>query len=172
MKPYRDGIALTLRALHHGEQSLERQLLLVAERHRTEHEVHHVAIDAARWSHEHVARLAETSRERGLDLSEPGDPPSHGESTRGPLATLREKAGEALGRRPEPALLLLHDLRELYLAASGNSLYWEMLAQAAQATSDEKLPALASASHPQTLRQVRWANTHIKVLAPQALTSV
>lgn len=46
-----------------------------------------------------------------------------------------------------------------------------MLAQAAQATKDDKLLALASACHPQTLRQLRWTNTMIKNLSPQALTS-
>jgi hypothetical protein len=166
-----DGIALILRALHHGERSLERHLLVVAERHRTEHEVHHVAVDVARWSREHAARLAEAGRAHGLDLSAPGEESTPAGAS-GPLAALREKTAELLGRRPEPALLLLHDLRELYLAASDNSLHWEMLAQAAQAANDSELLALASACHPQTLRQVRWANTLIKTLAPQALTSV
>ncbi|MFD9633736.1 molybdopterin-dependent oxidoreductase [Streptomyces violascens] len=59
----------------------------------------------------------------------------------------------------------------LYLAASENSLHWEMLAQLAQATKDDRLLELVSACHPQTLRQIRWANTMIKTLSPQALTS-
>ncbi|EDY59855.1 conserved hypothetical protein [Streptomyces sviceus ATCC 29083] len=47
-----------------------------------------------------------------------------------------------------PGLLLPHDLRALHLAATENSLHWEMLAQAAQATRDERLLELASACHP------------------------
>jgi hypothetical protein len=47
-----------------------------------------------------------------------------------------------------------------------------MLAQAAQATRDERLLALVTDCHPQTLRQLRWTNTQIKILAPQVLTSV
>jgi hypothetical protein len=90
----------------------------------------------------------------------------------GGLAALREKASEALGRRPATGLLLLHDLRDLHLAAARNSLHWEMLAQAAQATRDERLLALVTDCHPQTLRQLRWTNTEIKILAPQVLTSV
>jgi hypothetical protein len=31
---------------------------------------------------------------------------------------------------------------------------------------------LAAACHPQTLRQMRWANTLIKQLSPQVLTSL
>jgi hypothetical protein len=47
-----------------------------------------------------------------------------------------------------------------------------MLAQAAQATRDDELLALASACHPQTLRQMRWTNTMIKNLSPQVLSSL
>lgn len=161
-----NGITLTLRALHHGEKHLAEQLTAVAERHRTEHEVHHVATDLAGWSREHVQRLADVAHEHGLDL---GDAP--GEPSSGVLSVLREKAAEAMGRRPEPGLLLLRDLRDLHLGATENSLHWEMLAQAAQATRDDGLLAVVSACHPRTLRQMRWTNTLIKDLSPQILTS-
>ncbi|WP_405650493.1 hypothetical protein [Streptomyces sp. NBC_00019] len=160
------GIAHTLRALHDGERALERDLLATAERHRTDHEVHHVASDLARWSRRHSARLADTGRHYGLDLDGPKDDPSPGA-----LSALREKAAEALGRRPGAGLLLLHDLCDLHLAASRNSLHWEMLAQAAQATRDQRLLDLAGDCHPRTLRQMRWTNTLIKELSPQLLTS-
>ncbi|MDQ0687207.1 hypothetical protein QFZ56_006170 [Streptomyces achromogenes] len=162
-----NGITLTLRALHHGEKHLAEQLTTVAERHRTDHEIHHVATDLAGWSHEHVQRLADTAHAHGLDLEGPP-----GETSPGVLSTLREKAAEAVGRRPEPGLLLLRDLRTLHLDATENSLHWEMLAQAAQATKDDGLLAVASACHPQTLRQMRWTNTMIKVISPQVLTSL
>ncbi|MFJ1812451.1 MULTISPECIES: hypothetical protein [unclassified Streptomyces] len=161
-----NGITLTLQALHHGEKQLAEQLTTVARRHRAEHEVHHVATDLAGWSREHVQRLADAAHAHGFDLSDPC-----GEPFAGVPATLREKAAEATGHRPEPGLLLLGDLRELHLSAAENSLYWEMLAQAAQATRDEELLAVASACHPQTLRQMRWTNTMIKILSPQVLTS-
>ncbi len=159
-----NGIGITLRTLHDGERDLEHDLLAAAERHRTEHEFHHVATDVARWSREHAARLAALAREHGLDLPGPREHP-----TSGALAALREKASEALGRRPETGPALLRDLRELHLAAARNSLHWEMLAQAAQATRDRNLLDLVSACHPQTLRQMRWTNTMIKVLSPQLL---
>ena len=162
-----NGPALVLRALHHGEHHLARELSAAAERHRTEHEVHHVATDLAQWSQQHTLRVAQTGQHHGLDLTPPSDPP-----TSGILATLREKTAGAIAGRPEPALLLLHDLHDLYLAASSNSLYWEMLAQVAQATKDSRLLELSSDCHPQTLRQIRWTNTMIKTLSPQALTSL
>ncbi len=90
----------------------------------------------------------------------------------GPRPGTREKASEALGRRTDTGLLLLlHDLRDLHLAATRNSLHWEMLAQAAQAARDERILALATDCHPRTLRQMRWTNTMIKAQAPQILTS-
>ncbi|CAL9353391.1 hypothetical protein [Streptomyces sp. enrichment culture] len=162
-----NGVNLTLRTLHRGERRLAHELVTVAERHTTEHEVHHVATDLARWSREHVRRLAQTAAERGVRLGEAPEP-----SSDGVFATLREKASEAVVHRPEPGLLLLRDLRELHVAAAENSLHWEMLAQAAQASRDSGLLALASSCHPQTLRQMRWTNTMIKNLSPQILTSL
>jgi hypothetical protein len=162
-----NGISLTLRALHHGERQLAKELVVVAERHSTEHEVHHVAKDLVAWSNEHCVRLAEAAGHYGLDL----DGPSL-KSASGLMPTLREKAAEAVGHRPEPALLLLKDLRDLHLGAVGNSLYWEMLAQAGQATKDARLLDLAASCHPQTLRQMRWTNTLIKNLSPQVITSL
>jgi hypothetical protein len=50
---------------------------------------------------------------------------------------------------------VLRDLRHLHLAAAGNSLYWEMLAQAAQASRNSPVLSLATDCHPQTLRQMR-----------------
>ena len=151
-----NGAALTLRALHHGEEHLADRLATTAERHRTEHEIHHIATDLAQWSREHAQRLAETARERGLDLE-----PDAGDS-----------AAPTTDGRPEPLPPLLRDLRDLHLAATENSLLWEMLAQVAQATNDDKLLTLASACHPQTLRQLRWTNTMIKTLSPQILSSL
>ncbi|MFK4064242.1 hypothetical protein [Streptomyces sp. NPDC029674] len=153
-----NGIALTLRALHHGEKHLAGELLAVADRHRDEHEVHHVATDLAGWSQEHAGLLAGTAYNRGLDLGAVPVPVPVPEG--------------AAGTEAEPGLLLLRDLRALHLAGVENSLHWEMLAQAAQATKDEALLALASRCHPQTLRQMRWTNTMIKVISPQVLTSL
>ncbi|MCW2596746.1 MAG: molybdopterin dinucleotide binding protein [Jatrophihabitans sp.] len=76
------------------------------------------------------------------------------------------------GRRPEPGLVLLHDLSDLYLQASDNMLGWEMLAQNAQAHHERELLTLTEVCHPQNLRQFRWANTMIKTQSPQILASL
>ena len=51
---------------------------------------------------------------------------------------LRAKGAEILGRRPEPGLLLLADLRRVYRMAAGASLDWEVLGQTAQATQAQR----------------------------------
>ncbi|CAL9655553.1 hypothetical protein [Streptomyces sp. NPDC090994] len=165
-----NGITLTVRALHHGEGRLAHDLKAVADRHRTEHEVRHVALDLAAWSREHVRRLTAAGAAYGLDLDGPMDGDESEDD--GVFATLRRKMSEAVGHRPEPGLLLLRDLRDLHLAAAENSLYWEMLAQAAQASKDTGLLAVVSGCHPETLRQLRWTNTLIKTLSPQVLTGL
>ncbi|OLO29558.1 hypothetical protein PZ61_0202980 [Streptomyces sp. MNU77] len=162
-----NGITLTLRALHQGERQLAEELAAVAERHSVEHEVRHVAKDLVTWSDEHCVRLAETAAHYGLRLDGPACKPSSGF-----MPTLREKSAEAMARRPEPGLLLLKDLRELNLGATENSLYWEMLTQAAKSGKNTRLLQLARSCHPQTLRQIRWTNTTLKNMAPQILTSL
>ena len=70
-----------------------------------------------------------------------------------------------MGRRPEPALLLLADLRRPHRRAAGVSLDWELLAQ------DVDLIDLSQRCDPQSLRQMRWDNAMLKELSAQALTS-
>ncbi|KUL69082.1 MULTISPECIES: hypothetical protein [unclassified Streptomyces] len=156
------AVPAVLRALYEGERAMERKLLETAARDAAEHEVHHVAVDLARWSHEHAERLAEAAEPYGLRLSRSAEEPP-GPEDRG------ERAARALADT-RSGLDLLNDLRELHLAATGNSLDWEMLAQAAQADKDSSLLDLATACHPQTLRQMRWTNTMIKTLSPQLLS--
>ncbi|MFJ8133799.1 hypothetical protein [Streptomyces hydrogenans] len=163
-----NGTVLVLRALHRGERDLAAELASVAERHAAEHEIHHVALDLAAWSREHVERLERAARPHGLDFAgadQDGSAP-------GSLATPTARPAGGRGSGPESGLLLLHDLRDLHLRATENSLYWEMLAQVAQATRDDRALGLASDCHPRTLRQIRWTNTMIKTLSPQALSSL
>lgn len=157
---------LVLRELHRAETSLGRDLLALADRHHADHEVFHVARDIARWPQEHVRRLAEVGRDHGVRLAEA---PRWTLPT--PVTSLIRAAGDAVGRRPEPGLLLLADLRRVHRKAAGASLDWELLAQAAQAMRQRPLLELAQSCHPQTLRVMRWANAHLKVTSPQVIAS-
>lgn len=156
---------LALRELHRSENSLAADLLKVADRHKVDHEIYHVARDLAHWSQQHVHELAEIGQRYGLNLKD--DSPEDS----GLLSTVRNKASELVGRRPEPGLLLLADLRHLHRVAAGVSLDWELLGPGSQAAKDSELLALTKRCHPQALHQMRWANAMLKVLSPQVLAS-
>jgi hypothetical protein len=136
----------------------------IAARHHSDHAIHHVALDLASWSRNHIREISDVGRGYGLRLrSRP--------LTAALTGPLQRRLGDRLGRRPEPALLLLADLRRVHRMAAGVSLDWELLAQGAQAAKDTRLLELAQRCHPETLRQMRWANAMLKELSPQALTS-
>lgn len=158
-------LRLVLHELHRSETSLARDLLAIADRHVADHEIFHVARDIAGWSQEHVRRLAEAGREHGARLN-----PQPRWELPG-VSGLARRAGTALARRPASGLLLLADLRRVHRKAAGVSLDWELLAQAAQAMKQQPLVELAADCHPQTLRQMRWANAHLKVTSPQVIAS-
>jgi hypothetical protein len=150
--------------LHRSEVSLARSLDAIAARHHNDHGIHHVAIDLAQWSREHAAMIAEKGNDYGVRLS--------GRSrARSFAGTAQQWISDRLGRRPEPALLLLADLRRLHRSAAGVSVDWELLGQGAQAAKDDDLLALSQRCHPQALRQMRWANAMLKELSPQALAN-
>jgi hypothetical protein len=158
-------IGLALHELHRSENELAEKLLHAADRHKVDHEIYHLARDLARWSQEHVRHLAQAGKRYGVKL----DPEPRGEV--GLMERVRDKTSELLGREPQASLLLLLDLREIYMRASGVSVDWELLAQAAQGIKDSDLLAVAQQCHPETLRQVRWANAKLKESATQILVS-
>jgi hypothetical protein len=157
-------IALAIAELHRSERQLARNLRGIAARHHSDQDICHLSRDLAGWCDEHGALLAEHGRRYGLRLSAR---PRRGSIRR----SLQERLSDALRRQPQPALLLLADLRRVHRTAAGASLDWELLAQAAQAAKDSDLLALTEQCHPQTLRQMRWANAMLKELSPQALTA-
>jgi hypothetical protein len=159
-----NGIEYALRRVHHGENEIAEQLTRLADRHRVEHEIHHVALDLVGWSRLNIARLAGLGAARDVHLSAESKRP-------GPVRHALDTMA-AMVPGTAPAVLLLEDLRDVYLVCAETSLAWEMLAQLAQALRDDELLAAAGDCHPQTLRQLRWANTMIKTLAPQALVSL
>ncbi|OBJ48438.1 hypothetical protein [Mycobacterium sp. 1423905.2] len=157
-------ITLAIRELHRCERKLAHELIVMAARHHSDQDIHYLALDLAGWSVNHVEELARHGRHYGLRLSGRA-------RTRTLTGAVQTRVSALLRHRPEPALLLLADLRRIHRVAAGASLDWELLGQAAQAAKDEELLSLTSRCHPQTLRQMRWANAMLKELAPQALTS-
>ncbi|GAA4287483.1 hypothetical protein [Georgenia daeguensis] len=158
-------IGLVLEELHRSENDLAHELLQVADRHKVDHEIYHVGRDLAVWSQRHVREIAEIAERYGQKL----DPEPRGESTL--AAKLVDKSSELMGRAKFPGLLLLRDLRGLYLKAAGVSTDWEMLAQAAQGIKHTDLLEVCQRCHPQTVRQMRWANGKLKESSTQVLVS-
>ncbi len=111
------------------------------------------------------ARLPEVGCDYGLDL----DPDPEDETTL--LARVKQKGTELAGRFHEPTLILLADLHHLRRMAAGVSLDWEVLAQTAQAMKDTELLSITQDCHPQTLRQMRWANAKVKETAAQIMVT-
>jgi hypothetical protein len=149
-----------------AERELAERLLVLGERHRTDHDVYHLTRTLARIERAHLDALARHAARYGIELDRDGRsrPARVAEAA-------REKSAELLGRRPEPGLLLLRDLRELHLLAAGASLDWVALAQGAQAARDTELLDTVTACHDETLRTLKWTTYRLKEAAPQALTS-
>jgi hypothetical protein len=157
-------LKLAIRELHRSERKLAHELNVAAARHYSDQDIHHLAHDLAEWSQNHLKELAEHGRHYGLRLS--------AEPRTGALTGfLQATTSRLLRHRPEPGLMLLADLRRIHRLAAGTSLDWELLGQGAQAAKDQELLSLTSRCHPETLRQMRWANAMLKELSPQVLTS-
>ncbi len=157
-------LKLPIRDLHRSERELAHQLNVIAARHHSNRDIHHLAHDLAGWSQRHLSALAEHGRDHGLRLS--------AESGTGALTGfVKLRIGGKLLHRHRPSLLLVADLRRTHLLAAGTLLDWELLAQGAKVARDEKLVALASRCHPETLIQMRWANAMLKELSLQILAS-
>ena len=157
-------IKLALRELHRSERKLAHELNVMAARHHSDQDIYHLAHDLAGWSQSHLSDLAEHGRHYGLRLSAQ---PRTGALT----GFLQSRMSGMLRKRPEPGLMLLADLRRIHRMAAGASVDWELLGQAAQAVKDPELLELVSRCHPETLRQMRWANGMLKELSPQVLSS-
>jgi hypothetical protein len=170
-------LGLAIEQVASAERELAEQLLTVGERHKADHDVFHMTrtLSKREWAHldalaKHAGRYGTSVGDR--DGSEPGR--GNGPGRAGPaelLASAREKSAELLGRRPEPGLLLLRDLRELHLLAAGASLDWVALAQGAQAAKDNDLLAAVTECHNETLQTLKWTTYRLKEAAPQVLTS-
>jgi hypothetical protein len=187
-------VGLAIRQVRSAEQELADKLEKVGERHKTDQEVYHLTRTLADISRRNVEELApfqerypisgatETGeygsglfgklREKGSEMVEAVSGGSESGGGRSDLIeTVREKGSEMVGRRPESGLLLLRDLRKLYALASEASVDWVILGQGAQAAKDRELLQVTKECHPDTLRTLKWANTMIKNVSPQVLTS-
>src|SRR3954452_20105156 len=96
--------------LHTAEIALAYALREVGERHGADHDVWHMCHQLAEQADARAAQLRERAQGYDVDLK----PPRRSETAQA-VADVRHKASELLGRRPEGGMLLLADLRQLFL---------------------------------------------------------
>jgi hypothetical protein len=156
-----------LARLHELEVELADDYRALGERHAAEHDVYHQCHTFALQCERHARSLEPHAGRYGEEVD--GDAGS--DLWSGLLERARHKSSELLGRAPQGGLLLLRDLRALFLAAEETSITWVMAGQAAQAARDPELLATVTECHTETELQVKWLTTRIKVAAPQALVA-
>jgi len=161
-------LGLAIREVRDAEQTLAQQLNALGERHKADHDVFHLTETLQRIAHANLERLEPHGERYGVDVDPADGPTEHGS---GLLEKAREKSAELIGRRPEPGLLLVRDLRTLHLLYAEASIDYVILGQGAQAARDGHLLDAVSHCHAQTLRGMKWTVTRIKTAAPQVLTS-
>ncbi len=161
-------LGLAIREVRDAEARLGRQLNALGERHKADHDVFHVTETLQRLVRANLERLQAHGERYDVPVDRDDVPEEHGG---GLLERARERTAELVGRRPEPGLLLVRDLRELHLLYAEASIDYVILGQGAQAARDRELLDAASQCHAQTLRGMKWTVTRIKIASPQVLTS-
>jgi len=157
-------IGPVLARLHELETDLADELRALGERHAADHDVFHQCHTFALQCERHAAALQPVAARYGEDVDDDG--PGFWS---GLLESARRTASTSIGRVPESSLLLLRDLRKLFLQAEECSITWVMAGQAAQAARDQELLDVVRMCHQETEIQVKWFVTRIKVASPQAL---
>ena len=149
-----------------AEAGIAKRLRAVGERHAAEHDLYHLGHTLARQCEEHLQRLAPFADRYGAS----GAAGTVAESP-GVIETVRRKSSELLGRSEASGLLLLKDLRALYLSAQEAEIAWVILIQAAKAARDAELLDTATSCHQDAETRGKWLRTRIKEASPQILAS-
>src|SRR5215212_4774184 len=162
-------LGLAIQQVSSAESDLAEELHKVGERHKTDQEVYHLTRTLANISRKHVEELGRYNDR--YEVSVDADDAEEEGRLSGLLDSVKEKGSEMMGRRPTAGMLLLRDLRQLSRLASEVSINWVILGQGAQAVRDRELLQTIKQCHDDNLRQLKWANTMIKQISPQVLTS-
>jgi cytochrome c2 len=160
-------LGLAIHEVADAEETLGQRLNALGERHKADHDVFHLTETLQRIARANLERLAPHADRYDVELDPSSVQEGHGT---GLLEKAREKTSEVVGRRPEPGLLLIRDLRELHLSYAEASINYVILSQGAKAARDGQLVETCSQCHAQTLRGMKWTVTRLKTASPQVLT--
>ena len=149
-----------------AEAGIGKRLRAVGERHAAEHDLYHLGHTLARQCDEHLQQLAPFADRYGASgaKKDVGESPSI-------VETVRRRSGDLLGRSKTSGLLLLKDLRALYVSAQEAEIAWVVLVQVAQAARDPELLQTASTCHQAAEVRGKWLRTRIKEASPQILVA-
>jgi hypothetical protein len=150
-----------------AEAELAKQLRSVGERHATEPDLYHLGHTLARQCADHVRRLAPFAERYGASSSTDNNITE----SPGVLEGLRRTSSRLISRSEASGLVLLRDLRHLYLAAQNAEIVWVILLQAARAVRDRELIEAASLCREEAEARGKWLRTRIKESCPQVLAS-
>ena len=149
-----------------AEQALADELRTVGERHAVDHDLYHLGHTLASQCAEHVERLEPFAVRYGAVTKAAG-----GGDANGLLEALRRRTSELLGHSEHSGLLLLHDLKNLYLVAQEAELAWVILGQAAKAVRDAELLEVVGECEEEAQARAKWVRTRLKAAAPQVLAA-
>jgi hypothetical protein len=144
-----------------AESDLAVDLRRIGERHAAEHDLYHLGHTLAKQCTVQVERLTPFLERYGAsDESVRDESPES-------LEKIRKASGVLAARSELSGLLLMRDLRNLYLSAQEAELAWVILVQTAQAVKDQELLEAAALGHDAAEMRGKWLRTRIKVAAPQ-----
>lgn len=149
-----------------AETDLARELRAIGERHAVEHDLYHLGHTLARQCAAHLEQLRPFAERYGAST-----PSKNVAESTSLLETLRHKSSEMLGRSEMSGMLLLRDLRNLYLSAQEAEIAWVILGQCAQALRDQELLDVTNLCHHEAEMRGKWLRTRIKEASPQVLAT-
>jgi hypothetical protein len=161
-------ISAAIEQVQDAECDLADELDTVGERHASDADVYHVAKTLASRCPRQLDLLRTSAARhdapaRSLDGSQDGAPDV--------LERARRLASELVGKHESAGMLLLEDLRSLYLSAHRAELAWVLLEQCAKAARDGELLAAAKAGREEAERRWKWVRTKLKEASPQVLVA-
>jgi hypothetical protein len=160
-------VGKVLKQLYDAEAELADEFRKVRERHAVEHDVFHIANRLSRQCQDHMDEIRAHAARYDAQLAPTEDP----DTLDNLMGFVRRKNAELLGRREEVGMLLLRDLRQLYLLAQEVAIDWVLVGQCAQAARDRDLLELTTHLHEETVTQIKWIKTKLKQSSPQVLVA-
>jgi hypothetical protein len=140
-----------------ADAALAREFRRVSARHVADADVHLLCQRLASQCDRHVEAVLVAADRSGEHPSTDGSHPVQRQLSK--LTARSDKAG----------LLLLRDLKRLYVRAQECSIAWTVVEQGAKAERDQALVELVYAGAMETGTQCQWIKTRLRAAAPQAL---